>query len=396
MAPDCSINITGLAITTVQGFFVTYCITFTFFLLCLVPFWVQLVTSCDNLHKLHCFNIFTSVFVKIFCIWNIIIGLYRVVHQCGHSQAPVPKLKRNKHKLNHKPIQSAPLIDEYTTETQTIPTLVLGDISPLLTPLMTEEYTPKAVFQPTKQLKSPADITSEGETPVSQVTPLLGTTPSENNQIQDRNMPDDISDILGTRVYQGYIETPLQTLDGIVVNQPKQFLPLAEEVKHIAEEIRIEKINEQWAGIPCEQLLNQSFTDQLNSIQILEQLTPLQLAKEHLPGDIIDILERLGKADNIPFNQLYYIAENCADHYYSKVIETFISILKCQFADRQLLLVNTAQSLKFLEEYMDHQAHQTILEDIQDLHLHFEDFKNGIEKEFAFLKEATSKNIGNF
>ena len=46
---------------------------------------------------------------------------------------------------------------------------------------------------------------------------------------------------------------------------------------------------------------------------------PPQQAKEHLPGDIIDILERLGKADNIPFNQLYYIAKNCADHYYSKV-----------------------------------------------------------------------------
>ena len=88
---------------------------------------------------------------------------------------------------------------------------------------------------------------------------------------------------------------------------------MAEEAKRIAEEIRIEKINEQWAGIPREQLLNQPFTDQLNSIQILEQLTPLQLAKEHLPGDIIDILERLGKMDNIPFNQLYYIAENCAD-----------------------------------------------------------------------------------
>ena len=56
-------------------------------------------------------------------------------------------------------------------------------------------------------------------------------------------------DILGTRVYQGYVETPLQTLDGIVVNQPEQFLPLAEEAKRIAEEIRIEKIDEQWAGI---------------------------------------------------------------------------------------------------------------------------------------------------
>ena len=108
-------------------------------------------------------------------------------------------------------------------------------------------------------------------------------------------------------------------------------------------------------------------------------------------------MERLGKADNIPFNQLYYIAENCADHYYSKVIETFIAILKCQFANRQLLLVNTARSLKFLEEYVDHQAqiwkifqkHQMILDDIQHLHFYIDDFKNGIEKEFAFLKEAT-------
>ena len=154
-------------------------------------------------------------------------------------------------------------------------------------------------------------------------------------------MPDDILDILGTRVYQGYIKTLLQTLDGIIVNQPKWFQPLAEETKHIAKKIRIEKINEQWAGIPHKQLLNQSFNDQLNSIQILEELAPLQLAKEHLPGDIIAILDRLGKADNIPFNQLYYIAENCTDHYYSKVIETFVSILKCQFADHQLLLVNT-------------------------------------------------------
>ena len=95
--------------------------------------------------------------------------------------------------------------------------------------------------------------------------------------------------------------------------------------------------------------MNQSFNDQLNSIQILEQLAPLQLAKDHLPGDITDILERLGKADNIPHNQLYYVTENCADHYYSKVIETFVLLLKRQFADRQLLLINTTRSLKFLE-----------------------------------------------
>ena len=44
------------------------------------------------------------------------------------------------------------------------------------------------------------------------------------------------------------------------------------------------------------------------------------------------------------------------DWYYSKVIETFVAIIKRQFADRQTLLVNTARLLKFLEEYSDRQA----------------------------------------
>ena len=208
---------------------------------------------------------------------------------------------------------------------------------------------------------------------------------------------------MGTNVFQGYVNTPLQTLDSIVVNQPKRFLPLAEEAKGLAEEIRIEKLNEQWASIPHEQLLNQSFRDQLNSIQILEQLAPLESAKQHLLADIIDILECLGKADNIPFNQLYYITENCADRYYMKVIKTFVSIIKTQFADYQLLLVNTACCLKFLEEYSDQQSqiwkifhkHHNIPDDLQDLHIHFDDLKTSLEKDFKYLKEATSRNIQN-
>ena len=93
-------------------------------------------------------------------------------------------------------------------------------------------------------------ITSTADTLVSQVTPLLGVTPHESIQLQSTNTPEDIKEILGTRVFQGYVDTPIQTLDGIVVNQPKRFLPLAKEAKSIAEEIRIERIIEQWAGIP--------------------------------------------------------------------------------------------------------------------------------------------------
>ena len=198
MALDCGFNITGPASNTIPGFFIMYFITFMFLLLCLVSFWVQLVTGCDNLCKLHFFNIFISVFTKILCALNIATGLYRVAHQCRHFQASMPKLKWDKHKLNQKLTQSAPLIDEYTTGFQIRQTLVFDDNSPLCTPLTTEESTPKAVFQPPKQLKSTEDKATEGETPVSQVTSLLATTPSENSQLQHRNTPDDILDILGT------------------------------------------------------------------------------------------------------------------------------------------------------------------------------------------------------
>ena len=274
----------------------------------------------------------------------------------------------------------------------------------LPTPSSAKQPDRKETPIPLARQETMTDVSSTADTLISQVTSLLGITPHESTQLQSTNTPEDVEEILGTRVFQRYVDTPIQTLDRIVVNQPKCFLPLAKEAKRIAEEIRIEKINEQWAGIPQEQLLNQSFNDQLNSIQILEQLAPLQLAKEHLPGNIVDILERLGKADHIPHNQLYYIVENCADCYYSKVIETFVALLKWQLADRQLLLVNTTRSLKFLEEYADRQAliwqifrkHENIPDDIHDLHLHIDDFKTNTEKEFNFLKEVTCKNIENF
>ena len=187
-----------------------------FFLLCVVPFRVQLV---DILRKLLQFDIFTGIFVKVLCIWNIILGLYRVAHECGHSQAPVPKLQKEKREQDQQPLQSAsPPKDEYLVGTQTRLTLVIEDNSSLLTPLTIDEPERKETFQTIEQPEFTADTIPEGETLVSQVTPLLGTTPSENTQIQHRNTPEDISDILGTRVYQRYIDTPLQTLDGIIVN----------------------------------------------------------------------------------------------------------------------------------------------------------------------------------
>ena len=166
MAPDCGFNITGLASNTVQGFFITNIITFTFLLLCLVPFQVQLVTGCDKLHKLHIFKFFTGVFTKIHCVLESIIGLYRVARLCRQLYAPVQESTRNNHKLNKRSIQTAPLTDEYTTGFQFRPTLVLDDYSPLLAPLMTEESTLKAVFQPPQPPKPAEDKASDSEPPL--------------------------------------------------------------------------------------------------------------------------------------------------------------------------------------------------------------------------------------
>ena len=275
----------------------------------------------------------------------------------------------------------------YQNENQAQHTVVIQTDS---LPALSFATQPKRKETPTSltRQETMTPTTSAADTLVSQVTTLLGIMPNESTQLRSTNTQEDVEEILGTRAFQRYVDTPIQTLDRIVVNQLKHFLPLAQEARKIAEDVRIEKINEQWAGIPQEYLLNQSFNDHLNSIQILKQLAPLQLAKDHLPGYIMDILERLGKANNIPHNQLYYIAENCADCYYSKVIETFVLLLNQQFADRQLLLINTTRSLKFLEEYTNRQAliwkifskHKNIPDDISNLHLHIDDFKINIQK----------------
>ena len=163
MALDCIFNIMGLANNTIQGFFITNIITFIFLLLCLVPFWVQLVTGCDKLHKLHFSKFFTTVFTKIHCVLRTVIGLYWVAHQCRQLYAPVQKSTRNKQELNQRPIQTAPPMEEYTTGFQIRPTLVLDEYSPLLAPLMTEESTSQTVSQPPKPTE---DKASDSETPI--------------------------------------------------------------------------------------------------------------------------------------------------------------------------------------------------------------------------------------
>ena len=110
-------------------------------------------------------------------------------------------------------------------------------------------------------------------------------------------------------------------------------------------------------------------------------MAPLHAAREHLPQDIVEILELLGKADNIPFNQLYNLVQDCVDHYYTKIIKTLTDLMKCNFTDRQTVLV--IKLWKVLTKY-------------NTLPDHFHDLQISLQTEFALLKKATSKNIEQF
>ena len=97
------------------------------------------------------------------------------------------------------------------------------------------------------------------------VQPTLGFALAETHQAQ--NEPTlTIPQVLKIEPCKDYTETPLQTLDGLYVTQPKRFLPLAQEAKKLAEELHKEEIASQWAGLPPKKLLQESFVQQLDAL----------------------------------------------------------------------------------------------------------------------------------
>ena len=88
--------------------------------------------------------------------------------------------------------------------------------------------------------------------------PALGFTLVETCQAQNKPTLM-IPELLKIEPCKDYTETPLQTLDGMYVTQPKIFLPLAQEAKKLAEELCKEEIACQWAGLPPKKQLQESF-----------------------------------------------------------------------------------------------------------------------------------------
>ena len=93
-----------------------------------------------------------------------------------------------------------------------------------------------------------------------------------------------------------------------------------------------------------------------------------------------------------PFDKLYYLAQYCTDHYYTKVIQTFVKLIKRNTAYRQIVLVNMARALKYLEACGQKQSQLfTVLEKYHQVPNGLEDFNS----QFHFLKEVTSRNVEN-
>ena len=73
------------------------------------------------------------------------------------------------------------------------------------------------------------------------VQPALGFTPVKIRHAQNESTLM-VPQLLKIKSCKDYAETPLQTLDGLCVTQLKRFLPLAQEVKKLAEELWKEEI----------------------------------------------------------------------------------------------------------------------------------------------------------
>ena len=204
----------------------------------MIPIRVQVVTICDRLHFYRRFSVLVK---KLYRILQVVWGLYRLARECHRLQKPVCQLQKTVPRPSQQLVQTSPPLDECVFAAMTRPILISNaEESPLLASLTSQEIpAPQQdqaseeaeIVTPQEPLISTTEQHSISEIPIHQVKPVLGMTPAENLQLQNRNQPQDITDILGTAAFEGYVQTPIQTLDGIYVNHLKWVFPLAEEEK---------------------------------------------------------------------------------------------------------------------------------------------------------------------
>ena len=184
MAPDYSVNTKGLAIKETREFIITYILTFMFIVLFATPFKTYFIYILQNLRQLY---VLVSIFLQPFCIGHKIIGLYWAACKAGKFQAPTPKTQERKLKKQQIRLLSvSPPAYVYFKENQARHMVIIHNNS-LPTPLNTTQTERKEVPTPLTRQEPMTRAISTADTNISQVTPLLGTTPQETSQLQNTN-----------------------------------------------------------------------------------------------------------------------------------------------------------------------------------------------------------------
>ena len=109
MALDHTFNYTGLAHHNFDGSFVTHFIFTTFLLLFTIPIWVQVVTICD---RLHFYRWFSVLFKKLYCILQVVWGLYWLARECHQLQKPACQLQKTTLRPSQQVVQTSPPLDK--------------------------------------------------------------------------------------------------------------------------------------------------------------------------------------------------------------------------------------------------------------------------------------------
>ena len=180
MALDYSVNTKGPAIEETQQSIITHILTFMFIVLFVVPFKTYFIYILRNLCQLY---VLVGIFLQPLRIGHKIIGLYWAAHDIGKFQVPTPKTQEKKFKRHQIRLLSvSPPRDVYFKENQARHTVNIHTDS-LPTPLITTQPERKEVPIPLTRQESTTRAISTVDTNISQVTPLLGTTPCETSQL---------------------------------------------------------------------------------------------------------------------------------------------------------------------------------------------------------------------
>ena len=100
-------------------------------------------------------------------------------------------------------------------------------------------------YDSTRIANRPAPIQPVEPAPIQPVGPVMGLTPQEQHR-REKDPNQTLDELLGLSSCEDHISTPLQTLDRWHVNQPSQFLPLAQEAKKLTKRIKAEEEASQW------------------------------------------------------------------------------------------------------------------------------------------------------